>query len=42
MTVVLTPKSGIPGVIATVLMGVGLIFAASALAHNIHLEKAWA
>lgn len=40
-TVGLTPRSGILGVIATILMGASLVFAANALAHNINLEKAW-
>lgn len=41
MTIGLTPRSVILGVIATVLIGAGLVFSANALAHNIDLEKAW-
>ena len=41
MTVGLTPRSGMLGVIATVLMGASLVFTTNVLAHNIDLEKAW-
>lgn len=41
MPVGLTPRNGILGVIAAVLTGAVLVFAANALAHNIDLEKAW-